>query len=169
MKKLNFQYEGLKKTIDEYYYDPLRDLLKPDANNQLNSCLRLREKNNEYTITYKDDVFGNGKWLYSNELETKVVSIDILKQIFNKLGLVKFIEINNEKETYLFNEYEIVLDKVANLGVFMEVEYCTVDDIDVLKKKKEIQEFINSMKINVSEELNMGKPEMYMKKHNIEI
>ena len=45
-----FNYVGLKKTIDEYYYDPLRDTLKPDENNQLNHCLRLRQKNNEYSI-----------------------------------------------------------------------------------------------------------------------
>lgn len=36
-----FNYVGLKKTIDEYYYDPKRDDLKPDDNNQLNHCLRL--------------------------------------------------------------------------------------------------------------------------------
>ena len=54
-----FNYVGLKKTIDEYYYDPKRDDLKPDDNNQLNHCLRLRSKNDEYSITYKDDVFSN--------------------------------------------------------------------------------------------------------------
>ena len=39
-----FEYVGLKKTIDEYYYDPMRSTLKPDKNNQLSHCLRLREK-----------------------------------------------------------------------------------------------------------------------------
>ena len=51
----------------------------------------------------------------------------------------------------------------------MEVEYCTNDDVDVKLIKKEIQSFIDSLKLNVSKELNMGKPEMYMKKHNIRI
>jgi adenylate cyclase class IV len=50
----------------------------------------------------------------------------------------------------------------------MEVEYCTSDDIDIKTEKNKIQEFINSLGISVSEELNMGKPEMYMKKHNID-
>lgn len=54
------------------------------------------------------------------------------------------------------------------MGLFLEVEYCTDIDGDV-KMEKKIQEFINSLGINVSEELNIGKPEMYMKKHNIEI
>ena len=28
-----FEYKGLNTTIDEYYYDPKRDTLKPDKNN----------------------------------------------------------------------------------------------------------------------------------------
>ena len=164
-----FDYKGLKNTIDEYYYDPKRDTLKPDKDNQLSHCLRVRSKNNEYSITYKDDVFDNGKWLYSNEYETKVESVAMIKEIFNKLGLVKFIEINNKKETYTYNNYEIVIEDVKDLGIFMEVEYCTNEDVDVKLIKKEIQNFIDSLELNVSEELNMGKPEMYMKKHNIHI
>ena len=162
-----FDYKGNKVTIDEYYYDPMRDTLKPDKDNQLSHCLRLRQKNNEYSITYKDDVFDNGKWLYSNEYETKVESIEMIKEIFNRLGLIKFIEINNLKETYVYNDYEIVIENVKDLGLFLEVEYCTNDDVDVKEIKKEIQSFIDNLGINVSSELNMGKPEMYMKKHNI--
>ena len=168
-KLKQFNYEGLKRTIDEYYYDPKRDDLKPDKDNQLSHCLRLRTKNNDYSITYKDDVFDNGKWLYSNEYETKIENIDMLREIFNKLGLVKFIEIDNEKETYTYNDYEIVIENVKDLGLFMEVEYCTNDNVDIKQIKKQIQDFIDSLDLKVSEELNMGKPEMYMKKHDIKI
>lgn len=169
-KKLEkFDYKGLKNTIDEYYYDPKRDTLKPDKDNQLSHCLRVRTKNNEYFITYKDDVFDNGKWLYSNEYETKIESITMIKEIFNKLGLIKFIEIDNKKETYIYKDYEIVIEDVKDLGIFMEVEYCTNEEVDVKNIKKEIQKFINELGLNVSEELNMGKPEMYMNKHNINI
>ena len=164
-----FEYKGLNTTIDEYYYDPKRDTLKPDKNNQLSHCLRVRSKNGEYFITYKDDVFDNGKWLYSNEYETKIENIDMLREIFNKLGLVKFIEIDNEKENYTYNDYEIVIENVKDLGLFMEVEYCTNDNVDIKQIKKQIQDFIDSLDLKVSEELNMGKPEMYMRKHNIKI
>ena len=156
----DFEYKGNKLTIDEYYYDPMRDDLKPDKDNQLSHCLRLRRKNDDYSITYKDDVFENGKWLYSNEYETRVESIDMIKEIFNRLGLIKFIEINNEKETYVYNDYEIVIEHVKDLGLFLEVEYCTNDDVDVNEIKKEIQDFIDGLNISVSPELNMGKPEI---------
>ncbi len=164
-----FKYVGLKHTIDEYYYDPKRDELKPDKDNQLSHCLRLRNKNDEYSITYKDDIFDNGKWLYSNEYETRVESIDMLKEIFKRLGLEKFIEIDNEKDIYKTDKYEIALENVKGLGIFMEVEYCTNDNVDIVAIKNEIQEFIDSLNINVSKELNIGKPEMYLHKYNIRI
>lgn len=164
----NFEHKGTKKTIDEYYYDPKRSKLKPNKYNKIYHCLRIREKDNEYFITYKDDIYKNKKWIYSDEYETKVESIEMLRSIFDKLGLVKFIEIDNEKDTYIFNDYEIVVENVKDLGLFMEVEYLKKTD-DVKRIKKEIQEFIDSLGINVSEELNMGKPEMYLKKHNVKI
>lgn len=131
-----FAYIGLKKTIDEYYYDPLRDNLKPDKKVGLNHCLRLRQKMMNIQLICKDDVFENGKWLYSNEYETKVELLSITKQIFKKLGLIKFIEIDNGKETYTFKDYEIVIENVKDLGLFLEVEYCTDIDGDVKMEKK---------------------------------
>lgn len=92
-----------------------------------------------------------------------------MKQIFERLGLVKFIEINNEKETYTFKNYEIVVENVKDLGLFMEVEYCTKEEVDVSEVKKQVQSFIDELELKVSKELNMGKPEMYMKKHNVVI
>lgn len=164
-----FKYLGLCNTIDEYYYDPKRDTLKPDKNNQLSHCLRLRSTNNIYSITYKDDVFDNGKWLYSNEYETKIEDISIVREIFKKLGLIKFIEIDNKKEKYKYNDYEIVIEVVKDLGIFIEVEYCTDSDVDIKLIKSDIQKFIDNLNLNVSSELDMGKPEMYMRKHNITI
>ncbi|MBP3800043.1 MAG: class IV adenylate cyclase [Bacilli bacterium] len=164
-----FEYVGKKQVVDEYYYDPKRDDLKPNKDNKIYRCLRLREKNNEFTITYKDDIYEKDKWLYSNEYETKVESIDIMRKILAELGLVKFIEINNTKETYIYDKYEIVLEMVKDLGVFMEVEHCTTDDVDIKSIKNNIQKFIDNLNISVSNELNYGKPEMFIKKHNIKI
>lgn len=164
-----FQYIGKELVIDEYYYDPKRNNLKPDKNDQLSECLRLRRKGNNNYITYKNDVFENNIWLYSNEYETKVESIEVLKQILNKLGLKKLLTIKNTKRIYKYNEYEIVFEEVEDLGYFIEVEYCTDINVDVKKLKNKIQKFIDSLGLNVSKELNMGKPEMILKKRNIKI
>lgn len=163
-----FDYHGEKEVVDIYYYDPLRNNLKPNSNLQLNECARIRTKNNEVSITYKVDKFDeNGNWLYSDEYETKVESLEMIKEIFNRLGLKELLCIKNRKKTFMFKNYEIVLENVENLGIFLEVEYCTNEDVDVSLVKKEIQEFIDSLKLNVSKELNMGKPEMMIRRNNI--
>ena len=51
----------------------------------------------------------------------------------------------------------------------MEVEYCTSEDVDIKEIKTNIQIFIDELGISVSPELNIGKPELYMKKHNIKL
>lgn len=163
-----FEYLGNKETIDTYYYDPLRKNLKPNSKNQINECLRLRSQDNVNSITYKIDKFDeDGKWLYSDEFETKVDDIFMITQIFDKLGLRKLLTIHNSKKTYKHKDYEIVFETVKDLGYFLEVEYCTNEDIDVKAKKAEIQKFIASLGLNVSEELNLGKPEMMINKMNI--
>ena len=163
----DFEYLGLNHVIDEYYYDPKRDILKPNEDMQLDHCLRLRGKNNKYYITYKEDIFENGVWLYSNEYETKIENVYMMREIFDRLGLKQLLLIDNKKEVYRYKGYEIVLEDVEDLGLFMEVEYCTDKNVDVKKIKSEIHEFINSLGISVSEELNMGKPEMFLRKNSV--
>ena len=92
-----FEYVDTQLVVDEYYYDPKRNNLKPDSNNQLSECLRLRKTGKKQLITYKDDVFDNGKWLYSNEYETEVKSIDTMKEILSRLGLKKLLVVKNNK------------------------------------------------------------------------
>jgi predicted adenylyl cyclase CyaB len=164
-----FEYLGVSRVIDEYYYDPKRDNLKPNNKGEINECLRIRNSSGKYYITYKDDVFENDKWLYSNEYESLIDDIDAIREIFKHLGFKKLLEIDNTKEKYKYNDYEIVLENVKDLGIFMEVEYCTDLDVSVKDIKMDIQKFIDNMGLDVSEELNMGKPEMMIKLKNIVI
>ncbi len=165
-----FDYIGTMETTDIYFYDPLRGNLKPNKKLEIDECLRLRSKNGKNSITYKVDNFDDdGKWLYSDEFETEVSDMFMLNKIFDHLGLKELLAIHNSKRTYKYKDYEIVFETVKELGCFLEVEYCTNEDVDVKKIKKEIQNFIDDLKINVSQEVNMGKPEMIIKKNNITV
>jgi adenylate cyclase class IV len=61
----------------------------------------------------------------------------------------------------------IEFESVKDLGLFLEVEFCTDDDVDVATVKKEIQQFIDSLGLAVSKELNAGKPELMLRKQTV--
>ena len=161
----NSTYVGCQTTIDTYYYDPLRNNLKPNESNQLKECFRTRKKHNKYYITYKIDKYDEeGKWLYSDEYETLIGSIKVIEQIIKQLGLKELLTIKNKKTEYINDGYSIVLEEVENLGNFIEVEKCTDEDIDVKREKQRIDKFMKGLNLETSQELYLGKPEMMLKK-----
>lgn len=165
-KVKNFKFINEKRVIDTYYYDELRDALKPDNKLRLNECFRIRDKNGETYLTYKIDKFNGDIWLYSDEFETKVENKEQLENIIKKLGLKELIIIDNTKITYETDDYYIFVEDVKNLGIFLEVELKNDRDDDVEVLKDEIREFINSLNLKNVIESNEGKPEMMLKTIN---
>ena len=161
-----FEFVGDKRTVDTYYYDPLRPELKPDDDGRLYACFRTREKDGVNYITYKNDHFDGDKWLYSDELETTVADMETLTGMINALGMRELIKIDNLKRTYRTGEYTIEFENVKDLGLFLEVEYCTADDVDVARVKARIQSFIDALGLAVSGEMNAGKPELMLRKQH---
>ena len=166
-KLQDFKFLGDKKTLDIYFFDPKRDDLKPDASGQLKNCLRVRRKNNQSSIVYKVDHFDDsGVWLYSDEYETDIEETGKMIEILDKLGFEELVRIENTKSTFVTDKYEIVLEDVVNLGIFMEVERHEVgDDEDIIQVKTEIWTWLKKLGINVSLELIMGKPELMLRKN----
>jgi len=167
IKKLRgLKFLGNKKTSDIYFFDPKRKDLKPDKNNQLKNCLRIRNKSGKSSIAYKVDHFDKkGIWLYSDEYESEISDFDKIGEIFKKLGFCELVKLENTKSTFINNKYEIVLEEVKDLGLFMEVERLKVGAKEnIIKIKKEIWDWIKTLDINVSLELTMGKPELMLKK-----
>ncbi len=162
-----FHFEGLKQTLDVYFYDPLRPDLRANEEGRLNACFRLRQKGGKNTIAYKVDRFEGEEWSYSDEYETEVKDFDIAVQIIERLGLKELVRIDNEKHTYMTDEYEIVFEDVKGLGLFMEVEkLAQVPDEKVQETKEEIRQFIKALPIEFGEEQNAGKPELMIRKLN---
>lgn len=160
-----FRFEGIKNVLDIYFYDPLRADLQTDTTGRLNACFRLRQKDGKNTVAYKVDHFGGDTWSHSDEYETEIEDFDTSITIFEKLGLKELVRIVNEKHTYMSDEYEIVLEDVKDLGLFMEVEKLTqIPDEKISETKEEIRQFIKSLNIEFGEEQNAGKPELMLRK-----
>ena len=163
-------YIDSKSVKDTYFYDPLRKNLQPDENLAIYECFRVREKENTNYLTYKVDNFDeNGKWLYSDEHETIIDNAKIVFDIITKLGLKELVVVDMIKEKYENDEYIITIEYVKNLGVFLEVEnkLQLENEEEIVKKKGEIQSFIDSLGFETSEDVGIGKPELLLKKKHL--
>ena len=166
----DFNFLKEEHIMDTYFYDPLRENLKPNKNGKTSECLRIRNTNDSTKITYKKDVYEKSIWQYSNENELTVENPIQMKEILINLGFKELLTINNLRRYYVYQDYEIVLEIVENLGIFMEIELKSkVQENHIKEKRDEINHFIRSLNINVSPELNAGKPELYIIKHSISV
>jgi len=159
-----FTSHGAKRTLDIYFADPLRNDLRPDDHGRLRASFRIRQKGSKCSMTYKTDFFGkDDEWLYSDEHETTIGDFEIALRIVEQLGLNELIRIDNEKHVFTTPEYEMVLEDVKDLGLFLEVENLGhVDDDQVASVKKGIRDFLKSLDISFGHELNAGKPELML-------
>lgn len=161
------KYISQQHVLDVYYYDPLRTNLQPDKNLAIYECFRLRQKEAKNYVTYKVDKFdSSGKWLYSDESETEVVSYDNMTKIIAALGLKKLVVVDMVKYYFETREYTIAFELVENLGAFLEVESknTNIKDNEIEAERKKIQEFINSLGVETTPDLGIGKPELLLKK-----
>ena len=84
-----------------------------------NKLLRLRLSGNKKVLTYK--TYNNN--MYCEEYEVEIDNSNNMIKIFDSIGLKKITEVKKKRYIYSYqNKYEISLDKVDNLGYFIEIE-----------------------------------------------
>ena len=119
--KKRASFVGSSSEIDIYFNPPHKNFLKPKHPYEY---LRLRVKNDRGVITYKHVYFDDkGRKTHSDEYEAKVESPKQLEKILSVLGFKNFLVIEKQREKYLHkDQLEIVLDRVRDLGYFIEIE-----------------------------------------------
>ncbi len=111
--ELGFKFKERIIEKDFYYNHPCRNFKETDE------ALRIRIKNNKYFLTYKGKKIDNIS--KTREELTSVVDENIV-QILERLGFEFVAEIEKVREIYEKDYVKICLDKVSNLGFFVEIE-----------------------------------------------
>ncbi len=81
--------------------------------------LRVREEGGIVKLTYKEHVSNQFDCI---EEELEVSDKDTMIRIIEKLGFVEVSRVRKKRVTTKYKDYEICLDDVDGLGVFVEVE-----------------------------------------------
>ena len=177
IKGANELEEGLRKiarfvgevqVADQYYHDPLRNGDYFSSAGTFISSLRLRQKDDKAQVAHKQDHFDEaGSWIYSDELETEVGDHETFERLIAALGHQKLVRVEILKKTFLTDEYEIVLEEVKDLGIFVEVEALRVsDEANIADVKDKIRKFLKSLGVEGNEEACSGKPELLWLQQN---
>jgi adenylate cyclase class 2 len=113
--------------VDLYFSHPARDFGVTDE------ALRLRRENERTVITYKGPKLDKDTKL-REEIELAVDDLDLMSLLLEKLGFRPVIRIQKQRTVYDLQGIHFCLDRLPELGNFVEMEW-QGDDLEEGKKK----------------------------------
>ncbi len=117
--------KGEASQRDEYYSPEQNGFLSVRPVKQ---WLRLRETDRGASLNYKDWQFDDqGKSQFCTEYETKIEQAEPLRLMLKALHYRPIVVVDKVRKTYTYKDYEIAIDRVKDLGEFVEIEYCGQD------------------------------------------
>ena len=153
-----------RKQIDKYFVTPQRDFFSckdiPDE------YLRIRCEEGKNHLNYSFLHFGKDGWLRStDEYETLIDKPEVAEEVFDKIGLILKVTVEKVRKYFDCGDFEVTLDKIKDLGDFMEVE-AKRDFGGVEKTREACSNFLNSLNVEYEIQKEMGYPRMLYKKLN---
>jgi len=149
-KKLKIKKVETKWQQDTYFEAPDWNLPKTDE------LMRIRQEGEKYILAYKGPTKGK-------EIRTKPkIEFQIdpdLRDVLEKIGYKKILNINKKREKYISKDIEITLDEVENLGNFIELK------TDNPENKKEINKLVKKLEFSLKTATKKSYFELMFEKH----
>lgn len=111
-----------------------------------NECLRLRILEKKNILSYKKFIPANFKEpAHCIEHELEILDVEKMKLILKDLRIEEAFTLKKERTIFIINNFEVALDKVDDLGYFLEVELLNQENIS--ETTIEIERFLRRHKI----------------------
>lgn len=150
-----------RKQIDKYFVPQYRDFFAKEPPVEY---LRVRFEKGKNYLNYSFLHFGKDGWLRAtDEYETLVEKPEIVEKIFQKIGLIPKVTVIKTRKYFDCGDFEVTLDKVKNLGNFMEIE-AKRNFGNVEKTRKACLDFLKNLNIKYEMRAQMGYPRMLYRK-----
>lgn len=134
----NLKLSPLKSEQDDTYYCP-QELINEGRSKEAPFVVRIRNKNKQFILTYKSFTENKSSWI---EEESKVDDGESVARILGYLGLSPYLKINKTRSSYKHGKFEINVDEIQDLGVFVEMEVVAINEV---LAKTEIEEFMKNI------------------------
>ena len=123
------------------------DQFQPDKN-----LLRIRESGEKFVFTIKQP---KANQLDSIEHETEIANAEEMKEALILMGFHEAVRVNKTRRKTRYNDWEICLDEVEDLGSFIEVEKIA-DDENVEKVQAELFAFLEALGVKKEDRVHDG-------------
>lgn len=145
-KKENIDYK--LEMQNDVYFSPVHFPFFGDKID--NECLRLRILDDRNILSYKKFIPANeSKPAHCIEHELEISDIEKIKLILNDLRVNEEFTLKKERKIFIYKDnIEISLDKVDDLGFFIELEIKNSDNIN--DSLNSMNEFTKNFKITES-------------------
>ena len=172
LKSLDYVFDE-RYVIHDIYYTTLKksDLKTVDYKNLLNQSLIIRKIDgnsgiNTYIVYKNKTLDNNGNVINEIKTKLKIDDEEKAKTIFTNVGMTCWCDYINENIVYKKDDIALTLQKVENLGVFLEIEeYPSIKDKKEEDKFTILSNLAKSLNINLGEDYSVKKPYLFLKKH----
>ena len=155
------KFIGIKKQIDKYFVPPHKDFF---SKKQPIEYLRIRYEKDKNQLMYSFLHFDKKGWLLAtDEYQTLVENPETVEEILKGIGCILKIIVVKERKYFNCGSFEVVLDKIENLGNFIEVE-AKKDFGGVNKTYEACMNFLKDLNIKYEIKKDMGYPNMLYRK-----
>lgn len=124
--KENATHEGQQHQVDCYLNKPDSPFyfMSPKGRRTALKYLRIRETDKDSSLCFKQAYVNekNGSLLYFDEYEVVVADSKTAFQIMDALGYTERTVVDKTRDIYCFDGFEVGIDDVKNVGLFVEVE-----------------------------------------------
>ena len=125
------------------------------------NVLRIRTVDDKSILTFKRSAVDE---LSCIEKEVEIKNPEIMIEMIDLLGYEEYVRVNKKRRKCNYKNYEICLDDVETLGLYIEVEKMSDEDQEIVKK--ELVDFLLSLGVDVSGRVLKGYDTLVIEKQN---
>lgn len=116
-------------------------------------AIRIRYQNNTATLTLKKQLSSE---MDNLEYESEIKNPKDVHEMLLVLGWKPEVEVKKTRKKAKMGEYELCLDKVENLGDYLEIEKLTDDNVDPVKVVEELYGILEPFGFSRKDEESKG-------------
>jgi adenylate cyclase class 2 len=148
---------------DSYFTPAHRNFL---SKKPVSEWLRLRESKKGFSLNYKKWHNAVDKTVVCDEFETKIEDIDALRKLFENLNFRELIIVEKNRDIWNYKGTEISIDKVKELGNFIEIE-AKGNFSNIEEAKKHLYKILKELDAEVGEQDFEGYPYLLLKQKGL--